>query len=79
VRPHEAMFVGDLVKTDIVGARRAGMRTVLKQPWGTARRHGLADHVIRQVSDLPDVLAKIDPRPAEWGVPRRRVIVLDIP
>ena len=65
VRPREAMFVGDLVKTDIVGARRLGMTTVLKQPWGTARRHGIADHVIRQIADLPDVLAKIDPRAAE--------------
>jgi putative hydrolase of the HAD superfamily len=64
VPPGEAMFVGDLVKTDIVGARRLGMTTVLKQPWGMARRRDVADHIIRQIADLPDVLAKIDPRPA---------------
>ncbi len=57
VSPREAMFVGDLVKTDIVGARRLGMTTVLKQPWGTARSHRRADYVIRQMSELRDVVA----------------------
>jgi putative hydrolase of the HAD superfamily len=60
VTASEAMFVGDLVKTDIVGARRAGMVTVLKLPWGGARAGRVADFVIRQVSDLPDVLTKFD-------------------
>jgi putative hydrolase of the HAD superfamily len=67
VRGEEAVFVGDLIKTDIVGARKLGMTTVLKQPWGTTRRHHLADHIIRQVSDLPGVLQRIQepPRPIE--------------
>lgn len=58
---NEAMFVGDLVKTDIVGAKRAGMVTVLKLPWGGSRAGRVADFVIRQVSDLPDVLLRLNP------------------
>jgi FMN phosphatase YigB (HAD superfamily) len=57
----DTLFVGDLVKTDIVGARRLGMKTALKQPWGTSRSRGMADFVIRQLSDLPDVLARLAP------------------
>jgi putative hydrolase of the HAD superfamily len=56
----EAMFVGDLVKTDIVGARAVGMTTVLKQPWGTPRTGRLADFVVREISDLPAVLDRME-------------------
>ena len=61
VSASETVFVGDLIKTDIVGARRMGMKTVIKQPWGTSRSHRLADFVIRQISELPDVLAGLQP------------------
>lgn len=47
----ECLFVGDMVKTDIVGARRVGMRSVLRR---TARKqdYSAADHVIDCIGDL---------------------------
>lgn len=52
----ETLFVGDLVKTDIVGARRMGMRTALKQPFANLRPHRIADHVVRRIADLVELL-----------------------
>ncbi len=47
----ECLFVGDMVKTDIAGARRVGMRSVLRR---TARKqdYAAADHVIECIGDL---------------------------
>jgi putative hydrolase of the HAD superfamily len=56
VPAQQTLFVGDLVKTDIIGARRMGMRTALKQPYANARRHRIADHVVRKIADLMHLL-----------------------
>ena len=58
VAPQHAMFVGDLIRADIKGARRVGMKTVWKPDGHTGspgRRHP-PDHVIVKITDLPSVL-----------------------
>ena len=60
------LFIGDLLKTDIRGAKNAGMHTVWKPARKhlqndilppLPRRHG-ADHAIPKVTHLPAVLHK---------------------
>ena len=61
VRPQQALFVGDLIRADIKGARRVGMKTVWK-PVGPTRqpsRRNRPDHIIRKITDLPSVLTEL--------------------
>jgi putative hydrolase of the HAD superfamily len=48
IRAPEAIYVGDSTKTDVAGARQAGMASVLLQRSGTGR----ADHTISSLSQL---------------------------
>jgi putative hydrolase of the HAD superfamily len=57
VRPSEALYVGDLFPVDVVGARRAGLRTVLLDPLG---RQEVDAERIPSVRDLPAYLG-LDP------------------
>lgn len=69
VAPRNAIFVGDLVKTDIIGARGVGMRTVLRRPFGTVQDHRVADVVIRRIAELPQILTQHAPAPATLRAP----------
>lgn len=71
VRPDETIFVGDLVRTDIRGARRMGICSVLRQPKAASRTHRVADHVVRRISELYPMLPILGappPRPLPLGL-----------
>ena len=51
----ESLYVGDIPKTDMAGARRAGLRTVLRHPSSVPIECEDADHIIRNLSDLLDL------------------------
>ena len=56
LRPDEAVMVGDSVPSDIEGARRVGMRTVLYAPDGVdTAAHG-ADVVVRTFRELAELV-----------------------
>lgn len=56
ISAQQSLFVGDLLKTDMVGARRAGMTTVLKAPFAGPKPNPLADYTIRTISELPPIV-----------------------
>ena len=60
------LFVGDSVKTDMFGARRVGLRTVLKLNLGKLPSLRRADYIISRVSDLRYIL---EPDPVLTPVP----------
>lgn len=61
-RPERTLFVGDLLKKDILGAQRVGMRAVLRNPFPPAQAHRHADAVIQRISQLRDVLPHLTRR-----------------
>ena len=57
VAAERAMFVGDRVDTDVVGASRLGMKTVLFTPGGKVPREwDCADHLIRRLTEIPAIV-----------------------
>ncbi|MFI5381041.1 MAG: HAD family hydrolase [Tepidisphaerales bacterium] len=56
VEPGEAIFVGDNIRNDILGARRAGMLAILKRPASETRTHRVADHLVRTMRELEQIL-----------------------
>ena len=56
VLPGDAAFVGDRLATDIAGARRLGMTSILRKPRSRRTTHRVADFVIRQIQEIPELL-----------------------
>lgn len=58
VFPDQAVFVGDLIRADIKGARRAGMLTIWKPTTHPAKfsRRNRPDHIIRKITELPRII-----------------------
>jgi len=56
VSPEEAIEVGDSYEVDVLGAKRAGMKTVLKLNEREDRLEWVADYKIRKLSELLPVL-----------------------
>ena len=54
--PAEAMYVGDEPTVDVLGARRAGMRCILRAKSPAKRDARLAERVIERIGQLVEVL-----------------------
>jgi putative hydrolase of the HAD superfamily len=54
----EVIYVGDDPATDLLGARRAGMRCILRSADPSARDRRLATYVIERIGQLVNILAK---------------------
>jgi HAD superfamily hydrolase (TIGR01509 family) len=65
VRADEAVFVGDNLRNDIAGAQRCGMLAILKDPRSDTRTHAVANHVVRNIRELYQLLPLL-------GAPARR-------
>jgi len=60
-QPDEAMHVGDLRRTDVVGAAALGMRTVRYRGMNDERESGAdAEFVLDSHAELPEVIARLD-------------------
>ncbi len=56
VRADRACFIGDVPRTDIRGARRAGMKTIFKPSIKSGWRRYAPDATIQSLAELPSVL-----------------------
>jgi HAD superfamily hydrolase (TIGR01509 family) len=70
----DALFVGDVVRKDIVGAQRVGMRAVLRKPKAVNGHHSVADFVIRRISELHHIVATFDTAPAQEEIPLEALV-----
>ncbi len=68
--PQRSLFVGDLLQTDILGAKRLGMKTVWK-PAGHVKSHQSPsahryqpDFTIRRITELPAIISQLRRHPA---------------
>lgn len=74
VSASDALFVGDVVRKDIVGAQRVGMRAVLRKPHAVNGHHRIADFVIRRVSELHNIVARFDTPVAQEEMPLEALV-----
>jgi putative hydrolase of the HAD superfamily len=58
----ETFFVGDDPATDVLGARRAGIRCILRAKNPSKRDHRLADKVIERIGQLTDIFQLVPER-----------------
>jgi len=59
--PCEAVHVGDLLRTDIAGAKGVGMRSVwVRSPYQDGESDAQPDYVIDSLHELPDILDSLD-------------------
>jgi len=70
----DALFVGDVVRKDIVGAQRVGMRAVLRKPQAVNGHHRVADFVIRRISELHNIVASFDTTAAQEEMPLEALV-----
>jgi len=58
VEPEEAVMIGNIISTDIFGANRIGMKTVLFQPSETYQRSSWEnpDHTVNSLRTLLDII-----------------------
>jgi HAD superfamily hydrolase (TIGR01509 family) len=59
VLPLEAVFVGDLVPVDIVGAKRAGMTTILIGNDDRSHEDGKPDFKVVDLSEVPGIVSSL--------------------
>lgn len=60
ISQNEAVFVGDNIHNDIVGAQKVGMIAILRDPTSQTRTHGRAEHLVRNLRELKQILPLLE-------------------